>query len=296
MGRWHAVFLIRSCGSVRWTVHLLSVGSRDGVSNRMAVSRPIAGQPFGLIISGMSERRFFCPVLSEGRCELPEEEARHALTVLRLGQGDAIVLFDGQGRVATASIASANRKRVVLDVLEIRRLPPELPVRVTLAVAMIKATRQSYLVEKCTELGVSEIIPIETQRGVVHAGEASVEKWQRRAIEAAKQSKRAWVPRISSDQRAKKALEAVSSTPAVVADLGEASIPLIDFLTARPNLDSLMVWIGPEGGWAAEERAAFAAAGVQPVRLAATVLRTETAAISACAIIAAHCLTRQQTS
>lgn len=244
----------------------------------------------------MVERRFYCPGLKKGMNEFPAEEATHATRVLRIAENDEVVLFDGKGIEADATIVVANRKQVTAEVADLRRLKPELSITLTIAVAMIKSHRQNYLIEKCTELGVSAIWPIAAERCVVRANEAGIEKWQRRAVEAAKQSKRAWVPEIATPKNVEAGLRDVTGNAhQFVADLQPNAATLPQRIREISFGTPIVVWIGPEGGWTNSELDIFLRSGVESVRLAPTVLRTETAAISACAILAAHFLQSEKT-
>ena len=162
-------------------------------------------------------------------------------------------------------------------------------VQVTLAVAMPKTHRQSYLIEKCTELGVAAVWPIETERSVTKPGMAAVEKWQRRAIEAAKQSGRRWIPQIETLQTFHEAVARRDEFDhAVLAHREGETISLVNrFESVKPG-DSVLAFIGPEGGWAEAECGRARDADLSLVRLAPTVLRTETAAVAFCAAVAAR--------
>jgi len=232
------------------------------------------------------ERRFYCPELSIGIVSLPPEEVHHGLTVLRIHKGDVVTLFNGTGTEADGSVIEVSRKSAQVRVEALRMREFEFSTRLTLAVAMIRGHRQDYMIEKCTELGVFAFQPLTTHRGIVKSTGGAVDKWRRRAIEAAKQSKRAWVPMIHEPASLHEALSRVHDFEfAAVGDPGPTATPLSSALAAK-NTDPAIVFIGPEGGWTNEERAMFAASSIQCVGLSPTVLRTETAAIAASAIVA----------
>jgi 16S rRNA (uracil1498-N3)-methyltransferase len=262
--------------------------------------------------------RLYCPHLRAGDIELPVEEAHHAVVSLRAEVGTPVTLFDGQGHEAQASITSSSKRHLTAQVGEIRTRPFDCAYRLTIVIALGKAHRQSYVVEKCTELGVDQIWPIITQRSVTKPGEAAVAKWSRRAIEAAKQSGRAYVPAIARTQAFSDVLKNIGEFAAMaIADLPSklAGGPLDDQADAadQSTIDirqstispgsvepvSFLHWlrsfppgarvaclIGPEGGWSDVEREAARTAGLMPVLLAPNVLRTETAAATACAAAA----------
>lgn len=207
--------------------------------------------------------------------------------MLRVKPGDEVVVFDGAGRQADAVVQHADRNRLDVTVTRVTEHPFELAYKLTLAVAMPKAHRRGYLIEKCTELGVAAIQPIITERSVAGSKPGAVEKWSRRAIEAAKQSKRTWVPRIETPTLLAKSIECLGEfDAAALADASPHAVSFSDFLETLPQGGSIMLWIGPEGGWSDAERGLAAEAGLTTVRLSPTVLRTETAAAVACAAVA----------
>jgi 16S rRNA (uracil1498-N3)-methyltransferase len=196
-------------------------------------------------------------------------------------------VFDGLGGEAIGTVTQAGKRKVLVQIGEIHRHAFDAAYRLTLAVAMGKAHRQAYLVEKCTELGVAGIWPIISERSVTRPGEAAVEKWARRAIEAAKQCGRRWVPVIEPPQRFEDVLkQAVEFDRRLVAEVGPGSRPLLETLAELAPGASMFALIGPEGGWSPREQAMARSAGLAPVSLSPTVLRTETAAVAVCAAVA----------
>ena len=238
----------------------------------------------------MSSPRLYCPSLTVGRVVLPDDEAHHAQHALRMKVGDEIILFDGKGTEAQARVTALQRKKLEIEVTRTSQHEMDAAVQVTLAVAMPKTHRQSYLIEKCTELGVAAIWSIETERSVTRPGSAAMEKWQRRAIEAAKQSGRRWLPQIETLQTFHEAVARHDEFDhAVLAHVGGETMSLVvRFKSVKPG-DRVLAFIGPEGGWTEEEFGRARDAGLSPVRLAPTVLRTETAAVAFCAALTALC-------
>ena len=231
--------------------------------------------------------RFFCPDLTQSPVELPPEESHHAAMSLRAKPGDEVILFDGAGHEAVARIVRIAKRRVRIEPGPVTRHPFELRHRITLAVAVMKHHRQSYLVEKCTELGAAAIWPIAAERSVVKPGEAATGKWRRRAIDAAKQSDRRYFPHIEPVQSFQQCLGRLRDFgAAVLADTGVERPSFLAFLSARPDHDSVIALVGPEGGWTDAEHAAAVSAGALPVSLGPGVLRVETAAVTVCAAAA----------
>lgn len=237
----------------------------------------------------MPATRLFCPELSlvEGSVTLSAEESHHAVSVLRVKPGEKVILFNGKGRQAIAVVESLRRQRLEAGVTEITDHPFDLSCRLTLAVAMPKAARQGYLIEKCTELGVAAIWPIIADRSVANPRHGAIERWRRRAVEAAKQSHRLWIPTIETPQSFSESIERVADFDvAALADLDVLGKGLSALIEAVPDDGTLVVWVGPEGGWSHAERGSAVASGTVTASLGPTVLRTETAAVAVCAAVA----------
>ena len=232
----------------------------------------------------MSPPRLHCPDLKTGDVELPDSEVHHALTVLRMKPGDRIILFNGRGDEGQAEVSDTAAGRLRVTVLTVESKPFELSIRLTLAVALGRQQRQAYVIEKCTELGVAAVWPLISDRSVAKPQASITTKWQRRAIEAAKQSARAWVPQIEPPMPFDDACRRAADFPRRIIADPTASAPLATLLGDR--IRQAMIFIGPEGGWTDDERRRANAAGISPARLAPTVLRTETAAVAACATVA----------
>jgi len=228
----------------------------------------------------------FNPDLSLGRYTLSPEESHHAVKVLRVRVGREVILFDGVGGEASATVVRVDRGRVRVNVLHVERHDREDAVALTLAVAPPRTHRQTYMIEKCTELGADAFRPIVTERGVVRLATGIVEKWSRHVVEACKQCGRRWLPDVLPPQRFLDTLERIGDFDcALIAQPGPASQPLVHVLTDRRRADSLLVWIGPEGGWTPVEIEAALCAGAVPTHLGKTRLRTETAAVAVTAVV-----------
>jgi 16S rRNA (uracil1498-N3)-methyltransferase len=219
--------------------------------------------------------------------DLPPEEAHHARTVLRLRVGDEAVVIDGQGTEARGRVDTVSRDGVSLILEGHVRVPYEHDLRLTLAVAMPRAPRQPFLFEKCGEIGVEAIWPVEFERSVVRPGPGVQAKGQRVVIEAAKQARRAWVPRVEEPRSFADAIHAGGSfDKAVVLAPSAAARPLARVLEGCRVGDRMLAWIGPEGGLTEEETASACGAGAVSACLGPTVLRIETAALVTAALVA----------
>ncbi len=206
---------------------------------------------------------------------------------LRGRRGQEIVLFDGNGVEAVGAVVAIQRRSVHVEVGELRRRDFELAHRITLAIALSKGHRQGYTIEKCTELGVAAIQPVVTERSVARPDAEACEKWRRRAVEAAKQSERAYVPSIEPPIPLAAAITSIPKfAAAAVADPWNGAVRFQRFLSRQSADASVIVFIGPEGGFTEDERQRLIAAGATPCSLAPTILRTETAAVAVCAAAA----------
>jgi 16S rRNA (uracil1498-N3)-methyltransferase len=232
----------------------------------------------------MTRRRWIADEYDEERAALLEQNAAHLARVLRASVGQEYDIVCGE-RVRAGSIVSITDERVefaLSDVVE-ARAEREL----VLVLAIYKFDRMEWAIEKCTELGVTRIIPVIARRTNAHLGTASakrVERWRRIAHQAAQQSRRQRVPQIEGVVKLKSALE-LNAEVRLVLNENERAKKISD---AVKKTDSMMAFaVGPEGGWAEEELAAFEVSGWQSVTLGSQILRAETAAIAVLAAVAA---------
>ncbi|MGB7722129.1 MAG: RsmE family RNA methyltransferase [Bryobacteraceae bacterium] len=238
----------------------------------------------------MARRRFFVDAVRGGMAELRGEDARHLARVLRAEAGQRYEISDGKV-VYLAEITEARGPRVVFRVIEPLDTPAT-PLHITLCAALIKFDRFEWIVEKATELGVERILPVEAERsgkGLLEASRKRSERWTRIARESSQQARRVRAPEI---------LPAVRFEPCLAeqADyryfLEEAAAPplLRALPVCRTSASRAALLTGPEGGWTDAERQLAAAAGWQPVSLGPQVLRAETAAMAAIAVLVNACI------
>ncbi len=222
--------------------------------------------------------RFYAPVLLTGRIDLEPQEAEHASGARRLRAGDEVEVFDGRGTVGTGRLLEAGRTLAVE--LQSLRHDPESALRLTVAVAVPKGKRLQMMVEKLTELGADEIRPVRFERSVAEGGDP-VSKWGRWAVEAAKQCRRNWLPKLHPLQDFHDFLRGTDPSTLWLADAA-GDVPH----GGQPGLTNsrLTCLIGPEGGLSPAEFAACEARGVRKIRLGGNVLRIETAALAFCAV------------
>jgi len=222
-----------------------------------------------------------------GPLTLAGREAHHALHVLRVRTGDQVVILDGAGRELLCRVENFDRDKLQLIVLETKSIPAP-PCQITLLQAVPKGKIIESIIQKATELGVTRIVPLLSERVVVdldekHAGRKA-EKWQQVAVEAIKQCGAAWLPSVDRPVTPKEFLarKETFELPLVASLQPGAEHPRNYFRKfeaqhgRKPR--SACIWIGPEGDFTAEEVGAITSAGAWPITLGRLILRVETAA------------------
>jgi 16S rRNA (uracil1498-N3)-methyltransferase len=236
----------------------------------------------------MTRRRWIADTSTATTASLHGLQAEHLTRVLRAQPGmEADVVADGH--VYRASIASVSLNEVAFTLIE--ELSAESALPVTLLLSIFKFDRMEWAIEKATELGVATIVPILARRTEKHLAQAAskrAERWRRLAHEAAKQSRRADLPSIEEPVTLAACLQQPSTAQRILLAEDECDITLHsrieDALASTSNSPGFEFAIGPEGGWAPEERALFEKHQWQPATLGPRILRVETAAIAAIAI------------
>ena len=240
----------------------------------------------------MSDRYFTPGPISGQRAVLAGAEAHHLIHVMRAGPGRRVELFDGSGRQWVAVVRRIARAEVELDLVAEEPIDRELAVDVTLAVALPKGDRQRWLVEKAVELGVRRLVPLETARGVARPGAATLERLRRYVIEASKQSGRNRLLEIWPGQSWADLLASTAGVPQRWMahpggdPQGAPSVPCGARLPPLAPQDQVVLAVGPEGGFTADQVAAAVGAGWRLVDLGPRILRVETAAVLLAAVVA----------
>ncbi|MCA8997649.1 MAG: 16S rRNA (uracil(1498)-N(3))-methyltransferase [Planctomycetaceae bacterium] len=225
--------------------------------------------------------RFFFDGPWNAEVNLSGQDAHHLGRVLRAQPGQQVELFDGQGTFALATVRSVSKRGVQLQLASapqktVRQFPS-----LTLAVAPPKGERLRWLIEKSTELGVDRLIPLQTERTVVHPGDRKLDKLRQVVIEACKQCRRNWLMQI----------EELTPLPEFLAEcLSNGSRVFVGDQNGQPWADEGGDWnatkqpsvaiVGPEGGLSSEELVSLEEAGAIPISVAPHILRVETAAIA----------------
>jgi 16S rRNA (uracil1498-N3)-methyltransferase len=225
----------------------------------------------------MSERFFSSQAITGDRVTLDGPEAHHLLHVMRASAGDRVTLFDGGGAEFLGEVEKLGRSDAVVRVHERRDVDRELPFKLVVGVALPKGDRQKWLVEKLTELGVSILVPLETERGVAQPTSGALQRLRRSVIEAAKQCGRNRLMEIANPQAWQAWVSsAYSAERRFVAHPGGISVQIAELRTPR----STQLGIGPEGGFTDAEIAAATDSGWQVVDLGPRILRVETATLA----------------
>jgi len=246
--------------------------------------------------AAMTDRYFVEPPIAEApseeaegglqRVRLAGAEAHHLIHVMRAKPGLQVVLFDGSGAEFPARVERVGRTDVQLAVLSRVEVDRELPLDLTLGVALPKGDRQRWLVEKAVELGVTRIVPLSTVRSVAQPVPQALKRLRRTVVEASKQCGRNRPMEIAPAQQwADFAAAGANTALRVIAHPGGGGGPRLSFAAADlPGQVHLAV--GPEGGFADEEVSLAVKTGWQSVDLGPRILRTETAAILLVAMLA----------
>ncbi len=221
---------------------------------------------------------------------LPERAASHLVRVLRLREGDPCVLFNGDGNDYPARLLAAGKREVTAEVLSAAVVGNESPLRVVLLQGIARGERMDLILQKATELGVAAIVPVNGDRTEVKLDAERARKrvahWRSVVESACEQSGRARVPELSEPATLEAAAAAVAdgAVRLLLDPQGEHRLAAMDLQGA----DTVVVAIGPEGGWSPRDRQVLESAGFSGLRLGPRVLRTETAGLAAIAALQAR--------
>jgi 16S rRNA (uracil1498-N3)-methyltransferase len=233
----------------------------------------------------MTRRRFIADEVSGDRAALIGEHADHLVRVLRARVGQDFDIATG-GVVRRGRISFVSDARVEFELGE--EISRARQAKITLVLAVFKFDRMEWAIEKCTELGVARIVPIIARRTDAHLAAASakrVDRWQRIARQAAEQSRRAAPPEIAVPVKLAAALDQAGALRIVLAESEEQTL-LRDVVKPQTAADGIVLAVGPEGGWTEGELQSFRQSGWTSASLGSTILRAETAAMAATAVVA----------
>lgn len=227
------------------------------------------------------------PLSVGGSLALPESAAAHLVRVLRLQQGDACVLFNGDGHDYAAHLSSVSKREVLAQIESVQSLANESPLHLTLVQGIARGEKMDLILQKATELGVAAIIPVMAERTEVKLDAERTAKrmahWRSVVVSACEQSGRARIPELAQPLNLAQGAASIAQdcTKLTLDPLGENSLATLP----APAAKRIAVAIGPEGGWSPRDRETLRVAGFTGLRLGPRVLRTETAGLAAIAAL-----------
>jgi 16S rRNA (uracil1498-N3)-methyltransferase len=241
----------------------------------------------------MTRRRWIAEHWDEATATILGTQAEHMVRVLRAHRGMEADVVAG-GHVFHAEVAAVHASEVRFNLIAEVQADPALPV--TLVLSVYKFDRMEWAIEKATELGVAAVAPVIASRSEKHLAQSAAkraERWRRIVHEAAQQSRRSDVPLIHEPEPLASRVRAASAATRIVLAEQERTITLRHAVeeaaaAAGDEMPALEIAIGPEGGWAPAEEALFDANGWRAVSLGPRILRAETAAIAALAVVASY--------
>ena len=229
------------------------------------------------------------PLAHGARVVLPESAGAHLVRVLRLHDGDACVMFNGDGHDYDARLLSAGKRGVEAEVHAIRVVDNESPLRLVLLQGIARGEKMDLILQKATELGVAAIVPVFADRTEVRLDGERLEKrtahWRSVVASACEQSGRARIPELATPRGLAEAAVALD-TEALKLTLDPLGEHRFDTLLPV-GVAGIVIGIGPEGGWSEKDRLILRNAGFSGLRLGPRVLRTETAGLAAIAALQA---------
>ncbi len=233
--------------------------------------------------------RFFIPQLYNEEMSITGVDAKHIGKVLRMQPGDKLQIVSDDGVSALAEVASITESTVTVRCLEVLAESHEPAVKITLAQGLAKGEKMDFIIQKAVELGAYSIVPVAMEHSVVRLDGAKadkkVERWQKIAEAAAKQSKRDIIPQVQAVQSVSQMLANNNCKTKIIAYECEDRMSLKTALREAGQLDDLLLIIGPEGGISEGELSKAREAGAVPVSLGRRILRAETAGLVAMSAI-----------
>lgn len=224
----------------------------------------------------------------ENQIIITGEDAKHIKTVLRMKEGEKLTICDGEGMDYICRIASIEKDRIFTDILEKQYCESEPSVKITLFQGLPKVDKMEFIIQKCIEIGVECIVPVATEHSVVKLEkkeQKKLERWQKIAEAAAKQSGRGKIVKIGKLLSFQEALQECQKLDnAIIPYEKEQKRTLKEFI-AEVKGKKIGVFIGPEGGFSPKEIAQAIEYHVEPVTLGKRILRTETAGMVTTAIL-----------
>ena len=233
-------------------------------------------------------RFFISPEQAAGHSiTITGEDVRH-IAVLRMESGDELLIADGRGMEYAVRIMGIDRTTVRTEIISQAKREPASP-RITLGQGIPKSDKMDLIVQKATELGVSALVPLVTERTIVKIRdeEKRAGRWQKIAREAAMQSSRLDIPQIEPVRSFRDYVFSLNPAPGTLLlfPWEEGTEPVKNVLKRNPDAGNIVVLVGPEGGFSGKEANEAKSRGFHPVSLGSNILRTETAALAVLSMI-----------
>jgi 16S rRNA (uracil1498-N3)-methyltransferase len=225
--------------------------------------------------------------IKDNRMSITGEKARYLTSVLRCGKGDELIIFDGKGSCYRTTILKADKREVIAEVIEKFPCDTESHINITLVQGLLKGEKMDMVIQKTTELGVKEIIPVVTERSQLRETRR-VTRWRKIAEEASRQSGRSVIPIIHEPMNFSDAFNLLQPSNRIKGILfyEQGGMKLSEAVSSFvPRLSSIYLFIGPEGGFTKEEVTLAKEKGLIVTYLGRRILRAETAAISAVTLL-----------
>lgn len=220
---------------------------------------------------------------------LNKEDSRYISSVLRMREGEELTVVDADGFEVLAQVASLSKDEVVLHAVSKSRNETESPCKITLYQSISKGERMDLTIQKSVELGVYRIVPVYSSRCVAKPGkESKIDRWQKIALEAARQCNRGIIPEVASPVSFKEALQAAKDNDLMLFPWEEEKGRSLKQVIDNTSPENVAVFIGPEGGFSEEEASLASNAGCTHVTLGKRILRTETAGPAVLAMLLYH--------
>jgi 16S rRNA (uracil1498-N3)-methyltransferase len=214
----------------------------------------------------------------------------HLRDSLRVAAGETLWLSDGQGTRYRTEITDVSKRAITGRILETIQEPPRSTPRLILGQSLLKGEKMDWVIQKAVELGVDELVPVESRHSVVQLRADRVDhqiaRWQRIAVEAAQQSEQWRVPTITAPQSLAALLKSrASGIVTLMFTERRVGMSLQTVSLPKEPTGCVLILIGPEGGWSKEEMELVEQAGIQPITLGPHILRAETATLAAVSIL-----------
>jgi len=242
----------------------------------------------------MQASRFFSESITQGRHTLSRTESHHLISVLRGKVGDSVELFDGKGCLASGTVVMVRKGDAVVEIDHVHHTVPSALPKIILAAAVAKGQRFDWMLGKCTELGTDHIALVNYERSVRMGKDAACGRYADMTIAAAKQCRRLFLPAITGPQALPQTLIEVKQqypgASLLFGSIADGSKPITHL---APIAGDVVVFVGPEGGLTEPEEKLLLDNRATPVRIAAHILRTETAAVAFTAVLESLRLTHQ---